>query len=199
VSKRRFGLINSGTTRTRDETITADWTFEGDVTLSNAIYIKERAAAQSDIAAFGQLWVKDDTPNTLFFTNDAGTDVQLGAADPDKVYRIGHTYGVISRIKVPSGQKDFIIPFFVSLASGQTAKLVKARHIINDGTSVTCKLQKNGSDITGFTGISVTTTAADTDPSDVTLADDDKLALVVTAVSGTPRNMSFTIFIEYTQ
>ncbi len=119
-------------------------------------------------------------------------------ADNNKTYRIGHTYGVISKIKVPNGDKDFIIPFFVSLASGQTAKLVKVRHKINAGTSVTCKLQKNGSDITGFTGISVTTTAADTDPADVTLANNDKLALVVTGTSGNPQNMSFTIFIEYT-
>ena len=119
-------------------------------------------------------------------------------ADNNKTYRIGHTYGVISKIKIPNGDKDFIIPFFVSLASGQTVKLVKARHKINVGTSVTCKLQKNGVDITGFTGILITTTAADTDPADVTLADNDKLALVVTGTSGNPQNMSFTIFLEYT-
>ena len=119
-------------------------------------------------------------------------------AEADKVYRIGHTYAISGEIKVPSGQTDFIIPFFVSFATGQTAKLVKARHIINDGTSVTCKLQKNGSDVTGFTSISVTTTVGSTDPTDVTLADDDKLALVVTAVSGTPKNMSFTLFLELT-
>jgi len=140
--------------------------------------------------------------NFVLTYDDASGLISLEAAaggGGDKVYRIGHTYAIVCEIKVPSGQDDFIIPFFVSLVSGQTAKLVKARHIINDGTSVTCKLQKNGADITGFTGISVTTTAADTDPSDVTLADNDKLALVVTAVSGTPKNMSFTLFIEYTQ
>jgi len=135
--------------------------------------------------------------SSLFFVGIDPTNWH--EADSDKTYRIGHTYGVISKIKVPNGQKDFIIPFFVSLASGQTAKLVKARHKINAGTSVTCKLQKNGSDITGFTGISVTTTADDTDPTDVTLANDDKIALVVTGTAGTPQNMSFTIFIEYTQ
>jgi len=112
--------------------------------------------------------------------------------------RVGKTYAIAGEIKVPVGETDFIVPFFVSLGAGQTADLVKARHQINAGTSVTCKLQKNAVDITGFTGISVTTTPADTDPTDVALADNDELALVVTAVAGTPQNMTFTIFIEHT-
>ncbi len=140
---------------------------------------------------------------TLTIADDAGgdeVDITIAADAPeDKIYRIGHTYAIAGEIKVPSGDTDFIIPFFVGLASGQTAKIVKARHIINAGTSVTCKLQKNGSDITGFTSISVTTTVGSTDPTDVTIADDDKIALVVTGVSGTPKNLSFTIFFELTQ
>ena len=112
--------------------------------------------------------------------------------------RVGKTYAIAGEIKVPVGQTDFIVPFFVSLAGGQTADLVKARHQIQAGTSVTCKLQKNGVDVTGFTAISVTTTPADTDPTDVALAENDELALVVTAVAGTPQNMTFTIFIEHT-
>ena len=114
------------------------------------------------------------------------------------VNRIGHTWAISGEIKVASGDTDFLIPFFVSLASGQTAKIVKARHVINSGTSATVKVQKNGADVTGFTGIVVGTTAGNTDPADVTIADDDKLALVVTAVNGTPKNMTFTLFLEYT-
>ena len=112
------------------------------------------------------------------------------------VRRIGHTYAITGEVAVPSGQTDFIIPFFVSLAGGQTAKLVKARHQINAGTSVTADLELNGTPAAGFSGISVTTTPTDTDPADVVLADNDELALVVTAVSGTPENMTFTIFLE---
>ena len=179
------------------ETIAGNWTWEGrlvtdDSTTTRAgLNIPTGVAPTSPVQ--GDIWVE----SADMFARINGVNESLLVAD--KVYRIGHTYGIISRIKVPNGQKDFIIPFFVSLASGQTAKLVEARHIINTGTSVTCKLQKNGSDITGFTGISVTTTAANTDPADVTLANDDKLALVVTATSGNPQNMSFTLFIEYTQ
>jgi hypothetical protein len=41
-------------------------------------YILEQAAAGSPTATFGQLWVKNDTPNTLWFTDDAGTDFEIG-------------------------------------------------------------------------------------------------------------------------
>ena len=54
--------------------------------------IKEQAAAGADAASYGQLWVKDDTPNNLYFTDDSGQDVQItnngslagGVSDGDK-------------------------------------------------------------------------------------------------------------------
>lgn len=42
-----------------------------------SIYLKEQAAAGGDIAAYGQWWVKSDTPNNPMFTDDAGTDFHL--------------------------------------------------------------------------------------------------------------------------
>tara|TARA_R100000781_G_scaffold24459_2_gene18130 strand:+ start:4122 stop:5549 length:1428 start_codon:yes stop_codon:yes gene_type:complete len=42
---------------------------------SASLFLKEDSAAQSDGAAFGQIWIKDDTPNCLSFTDDAGTDI----------------------------------------------------------------------------------------------------------------------------
>ncbi len=117
-------------------------------------------------------------------------------ASTAKTVRSGHTWAISGEVKVAAGQTDFLLPFFVSLAAGQSAKIVKARYVINGGTNCNVKVQKNGSDVTGFTGIVVTTTAAETDPADVALADNDKLALVVNSVSGTPTNLSFTLFIE---
>ncbi len=38
------------------------------------LYIEELAAANPEVANHGQLWVRDDTPNVLMFTDDAGTD-----------------------------------------------------------------------------------------------------------------------------
>ena len=52
------------------------------LTVEGAVTLKEQAAADTDTAAYGQLWVKTATPNELYFTTDAGNDIQLtsGAA-----------------------------------------------------------------------------------------------------------------------
>ena len=135
---------------------------------------------------------------TTNFLRADGTWAAPPGGGGDKIYRIGHTYAIGGQIKVPAGNNDFIVPFFVSFAAGQTANLVKARHQIESGTSATVKLQRNAGDITGYTGITVNTTASDTTQTQA-LSDNDELSLIVTGVSGTPREMSFTLFIEYTQ
>lgn len=130
---------------------------------------------------------------------------QKGDAGPQGVpgsgqstIRTGHTYAISGNIVIPAGQTNFINPFFVSLAGGQVSNIVKCRHRINAGTSATVKLTRNGIDIPGYTGIAVTTTAADTAGGTIALANNDVIALVVTGISGTPQNLSFTIFIEST-
>tara|TARA_R110000824_G_scaffold7794_7_gene35118 strand:+ start:8391 stop:9866 length:1476 start_codon:yes stop_codon:yes gene_type:complete len=47
------------------------------LTVEGAVTLKEQAGADSDTAAYGQLWVKTATPNELYFTTDAGDDVQI--------------------------------------------------------------------------------------------------------------------------
>ena len=177
----------------------------------NKIYVQ-----QFEDATKAQLWsvTSDPTDNTGWWTIPVSLDDEapggvlidgkeclflfVGVSDPDKIYRQGHTYAISGEIQVPSGDTNFILPFFVSLAVGQTANIVKARYSINSGTSVTAKLQRNGGDITGYTGISVTTTPAETVQAQA-LSNNDEIALVVTAVAGTPLNMNFTIFIENIQ
>ena len=39
--------------------------------------IKEASYAVPDVDAYGQLWVKTATPNELYFTTDAGDDIQI--------------------------------------------------------------------------------------------------------------------------
>jgi hypothetical protein len=121
-------------------------------------------------------------------------------ADPAKTYRIGHSYLIPGEIRVQSGTTDYILPFYVSLATGESKKLAKLTYLINSGTSVTFKVQRNGVDVTGLTGLSATTTAASTTvPSGgLVLADGDCIQLVVTAVSGAPQNLTATLFIDYT-
>jgi len=43
------------------------------------LFVKEIAAALSDVAGYGQIWIKNTTPCEIWFTDDAGTDHQLGA------------------------------------------------------------------------------------------------------------------------
>lgn len=44
---------------------------------NDTMFFPELAAADADVAGLGQVWVKNDTPNKLFFTDDAGTDFDL--------------------------------------------------------------------------------------------------------------------------
>lgn len=51
-----------------------------DLNNMGVLFLTEQAAAEADVAGKGQLWVKTATPNELWFTDDAGTDVQLGTS-----------------------------------------------------------------------------------------------------------------------
>tara|TARA_Y100001973_G_C5173566_1_gene320549 strand:+ start:148 stop:1209 length:1062 start_codon:yes stop_codon:yes gene_type:complete len=52
--------------------------FKDDQILSEIpLLIKESANAVADTASYGQIWVKTATPNELYFTTDAGNDIQL--------------------------------------------------------------------------------------------------------------------------
>jgi hypothetical protein len=138
-----------------------------------------------------------NAPGSITNTMLAGNIAASKLASYPKIV-VPHTFVIGGPVNVQSGQIDYINPFFVRVPSTQTVKLISARHRINSGTSVTCKLQNNGVDIAGFTGMSVITTAADTDPADVTLFNNDLISLVVTATTGSPQNMSMTVFLEYT-
>tara|TARA_Y100001951_G_scaffold77513_1_gene64851 strand:- start:2794 stop:4410 length:1617 start_codon:yes stop_codon:yes gene_type:complete len=39
--------------------------------------IKETSSAGADVAGYGQLWIRDSSPNNLYFTDDTGQDVQI--------------------------------------------------------------------------------------------------------------------------
>ena len=61
-----------------------------DLTIDGTLTLKEQADADADTAAYGQIWVNTATPCELYFTTDAGNDVQItsgsalsGAFDTD--------------------------------------------------------------------------------------------------------------------
>lgn len=113
------------------------------------------------------------------------------------VVRLPHTWAIPGAIAVASGSTNYIVPWFVTAYSGQTVRIARARYVIQSGTSANVKVQINGVDATGFTNLTVNTTAATTDPTDVTVADGDRIALIVNSITGAPMNMTFTLTVEY--
>jgi hypothetical protein len=113
-------------------------------------------------------------------------------------FETSHTWAIAGAIAVPSGDTDFLIPMAIAEVTNVVTTLTRVRYKINSGTSVTFKMQVAGADATGFTGLSATTTIATTDPADVSLADLDQLVPVVTAVSGSPKNLQVTAFLKHT-
>ena len=73
----------------------------GLVKLNSSLSMKEASAAQTGTAAYGQLWVKTATPNQLYFTTDAGDDIQLtsGAA----MAFVGDITGVTAGVGLSGG------------------------------------------------------------------------------------------------
>ena len=50
---------------------------DGGQTITGTQKMVEQADADADTAAQGQIWVNTATPNELYFTTDAGNDIQL--------------------------------------------------------------------------------------------------------------------------
>jgi hypothetical protein len=172
--------------------------------LTDPVYTAQTVDTKMAAAVLGEMPVRSVTgeylvlgtvtPAELSF--DPVTQEELGAYT--KKVQVSHSYLISGDIAVASGDTQYLNPFFVSVAPGTTVKLAKVRFRINSGTSVGLKIQVNGVDATGFNDISVTTTAGMVDAADVTLMDGDLLAPVVTSVTGTPKNMTLTIVLEYT-
>lgn len=105
--------------------------------------------------------------------------------------RLPHGFAINGTISAT----ESIPGFFISLPTGQTAELVAVRYKTVSGTA-TISVRKNGTGATGFTSLSVTSTAATTDPTNVALASDDYLDVDITAVSSAV-DLAVTVFVEY--
>ena len=121
-----------------------------------------------------------------------------------RTLRIPHTFMIPGDALVPSGDVSYIPPFFVPvIATVQTVSIVGARFRINSGTSATFSLRRNNgvgaiADLAAAYAGLVAGTADGAVNSSVALADGDKIAPVITAVAGTPRNVSITVYLDYT-
>ena len=136
-----------------------------------------------------------------FLVDEDGRVIVIGPAGSSlgfTTFETVHSWTIGGTLAVASGDTNFIPPFFVTNATGQTVSLARCVHKINSGTSATVDVEVNGTPATGFGSISVTTSKTVTNPADVELADGDEVALVVTAVDGSPKNMTFTVVLKHT-
>ncbi|WP_455363603.1 hypothetical protein [[Eubacterium] cellulosolvens] len=76
-----WNLLDPGA---RATIISAGWSTSGGGSLTvgaNApLFYTEQATNDTPAAGQGQVWVRNDTPNTLMFTDDAGSDFELGGS-----------------------------------------------------------------------------------------------------------------------
>lgn len=113
------------------------------------------------------------------------------------------TYAVQNAIAVPSGATNYLPPFIYPVPGGQAVYLVGVNAMVrNNGSSptVTFKIQQNGSDVTGLTGLVCTTspqTAMWIPSAPVPVNDQDYFAPVVTAIANTPDGLTVSFFFEY--
>lgn len=118
--------------------------------------------------------------------------------------RIPHTWAIPGEIAVSTNPVPFFVPTF---AAGQTATLKGALCDLESGTSVTCKLVRtpwggSSADLASpYNAMVITPPAAPATgielTGDVTLSAKDQLQLVITDVSTLPKNLTFTLVIEY--
>lgn len=118
---------------------------------------------------------------------------------PKKVIPFEQTFTLQGDVSPASGDNFYIPPFFVRVPTEITRRIVGCEHRINSGTSATVTLQRRALDGTAtalVSGLVVTPATTLTDFADLTLANRDRVELIVTAVSGTPRNLSLTVYGE---
>ncbi len=118
----------------------------------------------------------------------------LGSA----VFEEGRSFVVSGPVAVPVAGADDIPPIIVPVRANTTVTMTRVMHRIGAGTSATIKLQRNGVDITGYTGMVCTSALGTVNAADVTLVEGDTLSVIVTAVSGAPQDMTVTLVLETT-
>jgi len=115
-----------------------------------------------------------------------------------RTVRIPHAYTLEGDVtsRVP-------LSFSIPVPSGQTAQIVGADYQIESGTSVAFTVQRRPfggayANLTGFGPITVTQTEGSTTPSAISLADRDRLKIVLSSPTSTPTGMTVTLWVAYT-
>ena len=101
------------------------------LTIEGTMSMKEQAAANADTAAYGQLWVKTATPNELYFTTDAGNDIQLTSGTSIAGGGGASALNDLSDVSYSSGDLTITSLDTVTFANGGAALLTVANTAAN--------------------------------------------------------------------
>lgn len=146
-----------------------------------------RLATAPSSPALGEMYF-DTVANKLYWWNGAWVEA-TGGAGSTKTFRTGHTWliaGAVAAATLP--------PIFVPEIGGQTTTLIAVSAQILSGTNVTVQMQRNGTNL--GSAITVTTTPESASFSQ-TIADLDRLGLVLSAPVGSPTDLSVTAVLEH--
>ena len=141
----------------------------------------EQSNAHSDAAGYGQIWVKNDTPNNLYFTNDAGTDIPItnngvianqkffikssffhGSTNSEFIPLAGgSTIEVASLIDFAVDDSNFIVPYDLKINTIY-ANVVKASSGTSNPGNTSLQLYKDGSAYSGTVTVNLSSVGFDT-------------------------------------
>ncbi len=106
-----------------------DFLADGSVPMTAPLFLNEVAAAAADQAGKGQIWVKNTTPNELWFTDDAGTDFQLGTSGAGDITSVwSDDSGDVSALTAAEGDTldatnaDSTVPWKVNATAAPTVE-----------------------------------------------------------------------------
>lgn len=78
-------LTNDGSTSQLHSNDNLRFSSSFNIQFSKEFFVLEQAAADTSVATWGQVWIRNDVPNTLMFTDDTGADfIVSGALDPSQ-------------------------------------------------------------------------------------------------------------------
>lgn len=139
-------------------------------------------------------------PKTIYWTPGLLTR-------PANTFSLSQTYPIQGEVKQPSGDDYVLPPFPIPVLSGsQSVVLKQIKYRLLNGSAanrVTFAIYRNGIALPDYSGVNAIQTAINAnwnpvDKPDVTLASNDELQIVVTATTGTPKNLSIAFDFEHT-
>lgn len=172
-----------------------------------AIDVQGTMAARPSAGVRGRYyWVSDpgNANDLVLFRDDGTTWRQVNRKTV--VTTVPHTFTVSGDVFVAAGDNFFIPPFYVPLPAGQLVRFAGGYARANSGTGVTYDVRVNDTTVPGLGGLTATplgnavpvpaTTSLATlvGGANPTMA---KVAAVVTAVAGAPKNLTITLFFDY--